>query len=488
LAREIGISRYQLNRRLKVISGKSPNQVIREFRLQKAFELMQLRAITISEIAYQVGFSSPSYFNACFKKYFGYPPGNVKPSTPAGIIKRYSQSHRVRYVALATGFFAILVVMVFILSPGKDRITGNPLDAKTSISVLPFISLSTDTDDQYLADAMTDEIILQLSYNQDLRVMPGISVEHYMSKERNIRQITRKLDVTYILDGSFQKQGDRVNVYVFLVNARINRIEWKNKYSGNWSDIFTIQNQIAQRIARELDIEMTPDVKRIMEKIPSTSLDAADFYWRGNDELSKFNAQDSGALERAGHLFHEALRLDSTFARAYVGLARVYWTKHHWDTFLSEEFADSALILADKALSLDRQLAEAYVVKGLYYHGINDREQALEEFNRVISLNPSSAEAYIAKGEMYLHDDLLNRIENLHQAALLDRGENLPYIYRLLGWGYGHAGFKEKACNYIKNALELDGDSAAYYEAMSEVEHEFGDFNLAIDFGKNLMP
>ena len=484
LAREIGISRYQLNRKLKVISGKTPSQMIRDFRLKKAFELLQMQTGTISEIAYQVGFSSPSYFDACFKKHFGYQPGKVKPSSPVTDLKRYFPSRKAWYITLITAFIAILVLLVFILSPGKDRITSKTRDKETSIAVLPFDYLSDESDYKHLADAMTEEIIFQLSYNQELRVMPRISVEKYRSKDKNLKQIARELNVEYILDGSLQKQGDRVNIIVSLLHASTSRIDWTNKYPGSRTDILSIQSQIAQRIARELDIEITPDAKQRMEKIPTTSPDAASFYWRGNSELNKYNPQDTAALERAERLFHEAIRRDSAYARAYVGLARVYWRKHFWDTFLSEDYADSALILADIALSFDRQLADAYVVKGLYYQRINNKEQALEEFDKAISLNPSTVEAYRAKAQLYWQDDLVNRIENLHQAALLERGEDLPYIFQILGWGYSRAGFKEVACNYIKNALELDGDSAKFYMAISEIEHEFGDFIKAIELGK----
>ena len=486
LSRDVGISRAQLYRRLQNLTGIPANQMIKEFRLKRAFEMLQMKIGTISEIAYQVGFSSPSYFNTCFSEYFGYSPGKVKPASSATNSKRFSLSRKSVFIIGATGIVAVLVLLVLILSPWKDRVTGNPRDKQTSIAVLPFISLSADAGDQYLADAMMDEIILHLSSNQELRVMPRISVEKYRSKDKNLKQIARELNVEYILDGSFQKQGDKVNIIVSLVHASTSRIEWKYKYPGSWKDILTIQSQIAQRIARELDIEFTPEVIQIMGKTPTTSPEAADFYWRGNNEYIKntINPQDSIALKSAERLFHKAIRMDSTYARAYVGLAEIYWRKHYWDTFLSEDFDDSALILADKALSFDRQLAEAYVIRGFYYGKINNKEQAFIEYDRAISLNPSSAKAYIGKAVLYLNIDLVNRIENFQKAALLERGENLPPILRRLAVNYAYVGFKEIACSYIKNALELDDDSAAYYEYLSEIEHVFGDFKRAIELGK----
>lgn len=493
LALDVGLSRAHLYRRLQSLTGKGANQIIREFRLEKAFKLLQMRVGTISEVAYQVGFSSPSYFNTCFSEYFGYSPGKVKHLPSSGILQKFSIPRKFLYFTSAFGIIALLVLILSLNRTEKNSTKNVQNSTQISIAVLPFKYLSEDPNYYHLAEAMMDEIILYLSYNQELRVMPRISVEKYRSKDKNLKQIARELSVEYILDGSLQKQGDRVNVSVDLVHARTSRIEWKDKYSGSCKDILTIQSQIGQRIARELDFNITPDVDQIIEKISNTSPDAADFYWRGyselnkwreNSELNKNNLQDPETLEKADRLFHEAIRMDSAYARAYVGLARVYWRKHFWDTFLSEKFADSALILANKALSFDRQLADAYVVKGLYYQRINNKEQALEEFDNAISLNPSSSEAYRAKAELYFHDDLVNRIENLHKAAELERGEDLPYIYRILGWGYGHAGFKEIACNYIQNALELDGDSAEFYMAMSEIEHEFGDFKKAIDFGK----
>ena len=189
LAREVGISRAQLYRKLQSLTGKAANQMIREFRLERAFELLQMRFLTISEIAYQVGFSSPSYFNTCFRQYFGYPPGKIKPGTPAREKKKFFQSRISSYISLATAFAAVLVLLVFILRPGKDRVMAKDRGKQTYLAVLPFRSLSTDAVDQYLADAMTDEIIYQLSYNEYLRVMPWISVEQYRNKEKDLKKI-----------------------------------------------------------------------------------------------------------------------------------------------------------------------------------------------------------------------------------------------------------------------------------------------------------
>ena len=102
LAHEIGISRSQLHRRLKVLSGQSPSQMIREFRLTKAMDMLQNKVASVSEICYHVGFSSPSYFNTCFKEHFGYPPGKVKRIGSSGISRKHSISRKLIIISLAT--------------------------------------------------------------------------------------------------------------------------------------------------------------------------------------------------------------------------------------------------------------------------------------------------------------------------------------------------------------------------------------------------
>ena len=230
---------------------------------------------------------------------------------------------------------------------------------------------------------------------------------------------------------------------------------WSELYDREWQDIFITQSEIAQLIADELKAIITPEEKQLIEKTPTTNLTAYDFYQRGRDEHSKYQLDNDNraALERAEDLYHKALEYDSTFAQAYTGLARVYWDKHYWETYFSEDFVDSVLILTDIALSYDDQLAEAYTVRGDYYRAKGLTEQAIKEYDKAIKFNPNDWEAYDGKGLLYQYDDLVKTIDNFQKAASLNHGPELPGLLRRIGWAYDDEGFNEKGNYYIRKLL-----------------------------------
>ena len=167
--------------------------------------------------------------------------------------------------------------------------------------------------------------------------------------------------------------------------------------------------------------------------------------------------------------------------REYIG--KKYFVGYRGKTFLSENFLDSVLILADISLSYDDQLAEAYVIRGDYYFwGRSNKEKAIIEYDKAISLNPNDGHAYQRKGWLYNFDELVETLDNFHKAASLNRGPGLPTLYSSLGTAYAQSGFKEKAIYYTKEALKLDDDSASYYYRLGDIEETNGNFEKAIEF------
>ena len=181
--------------------------------------------------------------------------------------------------------------------------------------------------------------------------------------------MARKLGVNYIVEGSGQKYGNTIRLRVQLIEAPKDRHLWGESYEQEveeTGDIFSIQTRIAESIAAELKAIITPAEKQLIEKTATTSLTAYDFYQRGREEFSKYSSDNSNreALERAEDYYKKALEYDSTFAQAYTGLSRVYAVKHYFDEYFSQSFLDSVLILADKALSFDYRISEAYIIRG----------------------------------------------------------------------------------------------------------------------------
>ena len=380
-----------------------------------------------------------------------------------------------------------LIVLGFFLIPKFYKPKGQ---LEKSIAVLPFKSLSDDSSQQYLADGTMDAILLHLQKFNDLRVLSRTSVEQYRGTKKTTYAIGQELGISYLLEGSFQKSGDNVRLIVQLIKA--NKKEghaWANEYDRTWKDIFSIQSEVAQTIAKELHTIITPEEKQLIEKIPTNNLTAYDFYQQGREEHTKYwiDNRNKEALQKAEGLYYKALKYDSTFAQAYAGLARVYWDMHFFKEkeYFSENFMDSVLILSKTALSFDDQLSEAYTIIGKYYSGIGKRELAIEEYDKAIKLNPNDWVAYYEKGQFYLYTDLVYNISNFQKAASINRGAELPFLLGEIGFAYARTGFPEKAKLYYQDKLKLDGDSSAYYDALAFAEFlHSNNFNKSIEFAK----
>ena len=354
-----------------------------------------------------------------------------------------------------------------------------------SIAVLPFNLLSEEPDKQYLADGMMDAITLHLSKIKDLRVLGRTSTEQYRNPSKTLTAIGKELGVSYLLEGSFQKFGDSVRLIVQLIRTGKEDHVWADNYDRIWKNIFSVQSEVAQSVARELNAVITPEEIQLIDKIPTTNLTAYDFYQRGREEHLKYwiANKDRESLQKAEALYHQALQYDSTYALSYTGLARVYWDKYFYQNYLSKNFMDSVLTLCDIALSYDNQLAEAYTLKGGCYSETGKPNQAVEEFDKAIKFNPNDWMAYRWKGRIFFETDWVNYIYYLKKAASINRGEELPELLSQIGYAYYSAGFPEKGIQYYKDKLKLDGDSANYYAELSRYENWQEDFNKSIEFG-----
>ena len=244
LIKEVGLSRTQLYRKLHFLTGKSASQFIREYRLQRANEMLQNNVATASEIAYRVGFGSHTYFNTCFHDYYGYPPGEAKFRKPSvsekseGIqtseqvytnhkvnkttqLQKKSSKQRMMLVA-SLGIVLILAFSYFFYSRSIENMTteiAETVRIDKSIAVLPFKNSSDDKTNQYFADGMMEDMRNNLSKISDLLVISKQSMEKYRITTLTSKEIGKELSVHYLLEGTVQKQGDQVKIHAQLISA-----------------------------------------------------------------------------------------------------------------------------------------------------------------------------------------------------------------------------------------------------------------------------
>jgi len=299
LAQEVKMSRYSLSLRLSSSAKKTINQFINEVRLQKAMEMLKYEEKTVSEVAFKVGFSSPAYFTKCFHDFFGFPPGTVKKdiiSDNKEIISADVKENKIKLTQKIFNITAslILFIIVFVYLGYiffKNASTYKGEAEKTqeySIAVIPFKSIGNNPEDQFFIDGVMEEILTNLSRIHGLRVISRTSVEQFRESTRSASEIANKLNVEYIVEGSGQKYGNSFRLRVQLIDASKDKHIWAESYEQEISevkDIFKIQSQVAQAIALELKTTLTPEEKQLIEKPPTSSLTAYDFYRRGLEAL-----------------------------------------------------------------------------------------------------------------------------------------------------------------------------------------------------------
>jgi len=499
LASEAGISRITLYRKIKSIKNQDTSQFIREIRLRRAMELLHQNAGTVSEIAFMVGFGDPYYFNKCFHEFFGYPPGKIKKEavhnsdeiTPAQKTETNEQKRpawRAFVIPLsAILLFAVLFIGYTIIFNNSHAGGANPAGRlEKSIAVLPFKNLTEIPGSQYFIDAVMEDVRDNLGKIHDLSIISRTSTEQFRESAHSTSEIAQKLKVNYLVEGSCQKYGNSFDLDVHLIDAARDRQIWSHSYQQEireTRDIFKIQNQVAQAIASELEANITPEEKVLIEKMPTTSLTAHDFYQRGRDNQIKYWTNGNNEeLERAEDLYHKALYYDSTYAPAYIGLAKVYWDKHFFQDYMSGNFMDSVLILCKRALVLDNQLADAYTMMGKYYGQKGDIASAISQIDKALKLNPNDWVAYRLKGETDI--DPVNNIRYLHKAISLNRGLELPALLQEIGWVYSTYGFPEKAMQCYQDKLKLDGNLPEFYSSAARDEFWLENFNKSLELEK----
>jgi TolB-like protein/Tfp pilus assembly protein PilF len=390
------------------------------------------------------------------------------------------------YFILA-GLLVIIAMMLFLL---PKLITKSSIDLEKSIAVLPFKSLSQDPEKQYMADGVQNAILNHLAKLGELEVVSRIAVEKYRDKPADPREVGNDLNVSYLLVGSFQIIENEVRLIVQLINTNNGRHIWSDEYVREWKNIFKVQSEIAETIAEELSIIITPQEKQIIETIPTTNLDAYDFYLRASNEHQNWWVKQSNTylLDKAIRLYNNALKIDTTYADAYAGLGLAFFDKYIFQahrTAHASPYMDSILFLANKALSFDDQLGEAYFLRGIYYEykGAN-AQKALEEMNLALSYDPNHYRAYFEKGSLLRVYFGKNKesLMCLHHAINRKPGIETQELFDALARTYAQVGFYDKAMHYFQEYYKLTGSPANYFGLLAFLESSYGNYEKAIEY------
>ncbi len=458
LAETMNMSRSNLLRKIKKQTKLSASQFIRRVRLQEGMTLLKETSSTVSEISYQVGFGSTSYFIKCFREQYGYPPGEVgKGAVEIEVEREKGQAKflkRYRWPILAATSVIVLVVSILLIKK-KDAI--HPSEIEKSIAVLPFKNESSDSTNLYFVNGLMESALYNLQKIKDLRVISRTSVEKYRNSEKGIPEISDELKVNYLVEGSGQRIGTQVLLNIQLIEASTDRPIWVEQYSREVDDIFTLQNEVAQKIAASIEAVVTPAELKQIEKKPTENLVAYDYYLRA---LDPYYSGTKEGWEKAIPLFEKAIENDSKFALAYANIAISYYQLDMNQR--QKRYTELINNYSDKALLYDSKSDISLISKALYYMHMEDYRLALPHLEKALEYNPNSADVVQILSLLYSSyiPDTAKFLKYALLGIQLDIAANdsisKSYIFLNLSNALAQTGFTKEAFEYINKSLDYN--------------------------------
>jgi TolB-like protein/tetratricopeptide (TPR) repeat protein len=325
---------------------------------------------------------------------------------------------------------------------------------RASIAVLPFTNMSTDPNQEYFCDGITEEVINALAQLEDLRVVARTSAFAFKGEKVDLRDVGRKLNVGTVLEGSVRKSGKRLRIAAQLINVADGYHLWSETYDREMEDVFAIQDDISLAIVDTLKVRLLGDDRTGFAGRRTDDIEAYNLYLKGR---FYWNERGPSSVRNAQTCFRRAIERDTGFAQAYAGLADTYSVLENWNMCTRDE-AEQTLREAEaaalKAIELD-DLAEAHASLGWTKMALHRDWQGAEgEFARAIELNPSYATARhwysVCLRVMGREDEAL---QMLKQAQELDPLS--PIVGTHVGEMLHAVGKLDEAIDQLKKTLEM---------------------------------
>jgi adenylate cyclase len=327
--------------------------------------------------------------------------------------------------------------------------------AKPGIAVLPFLNLSGDPAQEYFSDAITQDLITNLSKHRWLSVVARNSSFAYKGKAVDIKQVVNDLGVSYVVEGSVRRAGDRIRVTAQLVDTSTGHQTWSDKYDRDLQDVFAVQDEITAKIAARLEPEIGAAERQKVSRTATQDLQAWECYHLGVFHFFKFTAEDNLEAQR---LLQKSRDLDPS-----VGEAHAWWAYAvilgmvYWDTDPAQETLDKALAATQMALEIDDQNAVFYALKARVQLARCEYKSALAENKMAIELNPSLASAHCGLADSLAYEGRYDEaIERFEKA--IELSPNDPQRWAFLTYGalaHIFKGDHETAIDWADRASEI---------------------------------
>ncbi|MCM3902251.1 MAG: protein kinase [Pyrinomonadaceae bacterium] len=347
---------------------------------------------------------------------------------------------------------------------GESLARIQPSPFINSIAVLPFANISAEKDNEYFSDGLTEEIIMNLSKLEMLKVVARGSTIRYVKEGKTHKQAANDLGVQFLLEGSVRRQGRDLRITAQLIDAMRDVYLWAETYRGTIEDIFEIQEKVAAEIVQALQLRLSPDEKEILKKRFTKNTEAYQLYLQGR---FFWNKRSEAGLKTAIKYFEEAIEKDPQYALAWAGIADSYSLLGEYGNIPRRELYPKAEAAVNKALEIDNQLAEVHTsLASLLMLRKWDWVNSEKEFKLALELNPNYATAYhwysqwfLGMGKLEEALRMISRaaeLDPVSRAILKDKGLTLYYSRQYDG-----------TIEMARKTLELDPNYAAAHRLLS---------------------
>jgi adenylate cyclase len=347
-----------------------------------------------------------------------------------------------------------------------------------SILILPFVDLSQARDQEYFSDGVTEQVIDSLAHVHGLLVVARTTAFVFKNKSMDIREVGRQLGVSHVLEGSVRHGPGKVRVVAQLIDVASGFHLWSETYDSTERDLLSLQSDVAKKVAGALQIELHLAETTQLAKPLTQDPEAYDLYLRGRYLLNK---RTLDSIQKALALFQEAVAKDARFALGRVGVADSYILLGKIGAIPGQEAAARAWPEVSSALTIDPQLADGYVSRGILLTDFEWNWPAAEiDFQKALALNPNSAAGHHWYAR---HLEQLGRLEEALReiAAALKNDPLSPTIWVAKGNIFFVAHRYPEAVDACKKALELEQNFASACQVLGQIYAHLGEQAKAIE-------
>ena len=354
---------------------------------------------------------------------------------------------------------AIYMASKLFFSEKKINNESSKKVSTNSLAVLPFMDLSSERNQEYLCEGITEQIISNLSKLQRLKVIARTSVMKFSNSEKTVTEIGKELGIQNIIEGSLRKSENQIRITAKLINVADGFCVWSEEYDKELKNIFDIQDDISssvvQAILKNVSQKESDEIKSYMPE----NQEAYDYYLKGKYQHNLYHRgnYDEG-FNTSESLLKKSIELDSNYALSYAELANLYntYTVNHYPTAPHyKHFLGLQTKYINKALKINPESSEVYVIKTGIDYQFNRKEDYFEDIVRAYKLNPKAVEAIFMLGRLYHNINLYDKAIQQFNIAI----EHDPYssfYFAKRGWAYFRLGNYLEAEKDLLHAFELD--------------------------------